>query len=69
MRTKISTCERKIRYTTKARAVRDASRIGRGLVPYRCNRCRKWHLTGIKPGMLVLTRAMMLVPLAASPMP
>lgn len=61
MRTKPETCERKVRYKTKARAVRDASRIGRGLVPYRCNCCQKWHLTGIKPGMPLLTADMILI--------
>ncbi|MDB5690528.1 MAG: hypothetical protein JWL91_2404 [Sphingomonas bacterium] len=45
MRTKLSTCRRKLRYGTEAEAIASAAASGLPLRPYRCDRCRHLHLT------------------------
>ena len=50
MRTRLSTCARKARYDTEQDAL-DAARAGRvPLRTYRCDRCRKFHLTSRTKG-------------------
>jgi hypothetical protein len=46
MRTKLSTCRRKLRFSTEAEAREAAVAPGRVLRPYRCDRCGAFHLTG-----------------------
>jgi hypothetical protein len=45
MRTRASICARKARYATAEEAVVAAQRSGLVLRPYRCDRCRRFHLT------------------------
>jgi hypothetical protein len=43
--TKLSTCVRKIRFKDEESARGFAGGIALRQAPYRCNQCRKWHLT------------------------
>ena len=45
MRTKLSVCARKARFESEAEALAAAGRSGLVLRPYRCDRCRRFHLT------------------------
>jgi hypothetical protein len=49
-RTRLSICNRKLRYPTEADAVTVAARADFPLRPYRCDRCGKFHLTGRTKG-------------------
>lgn len=50
MRTRLSICARKARYETKQEAL-EAARTGQvPLRVYRCDRCRKFHLTSRTKG-------------------
>ena len=50
MRTKLSTCRRKARFPSEAEALRVARQADVVLRPYRCDRCRHYHLTGRTKG-------------------
>ncbi|WP_213982044.1 hypothetical protein [Sphingomonas sp. dw_22] len=54
MRTKLSTCTRKARFPSEQEALRMAERSGLVLRPYRCDRCRQFHLTSRTKGKRVL---------------
>ncbi|ONF96748.1 hypothetical protein SPHI_09420 [Sphingomonas jeddahensis] len=45
MRTKLSRCLRKRRFNSAAEAVAFSRAAGLELRPYRCDRCRQFHLT------------------------
>jgi hypothetical protein len=53
MRTKLSTCARKVRYACAADAMLAASRADLALRPYRCERCLSIHLTSRTKGKRV----------------
>ncbi|HZU63133.1 MAG TPA: hypothetical protein VFF98_05580 [Novosphingobium sp.] len=46
MRTRLSICQRKRRYSTQAEAIAAALAAPFPLRPYRCDRCLGYHLTG-----------------------
>jgi len=50
MRTKLSTCRRKMRFASEGDAVRAALGAAFALRPYRCDRCGQFHLTGRTKG-------------------
>jgi hypothetical protein len=50
MRTKLSVCIRKIRFASEDAAQRAARHSGLTLRPYRCDRCRQFHLTSRTKG-------------------
>lgn len=50
MRTKLSVCNRKARYPSEAEALLAMQRSGLELRPYRCDRCRQFHLTSRTKG-------------------
>jgi hypothetical protein len=50
VRTRLSICARKVRYGTVQDAVSAAERFGLPLLPYRCDRCGKFHLTSRTKG-------------------
>ncbi|OYY92116.1 MAG: hypothetical protein B7Y45_00065 [Sphingomonas sp. 28-66-16] len=50
MRTKLSTCARKKRYPSAAAAVAAARAFDLPLLPYRCDRCGRFHLTSRTKG-------------------
>jgi hypothetical protein len=50
MRTKASTCNRKARFACEAEALAAMQRSGLPLRPYRCDRCRQFHLTSRTKG-------------------
>ena len=50
MRTRLSSCQRKVRYTTREAAADAVTAIGLVLHPYACDRCRRWHLTSRTKG-------------------
>ena len=50
MRTRLSVCLRKARYASGEEALRAAADFGLPLVPYRCDRCGRFHLTGRTKG-------------------
>lgn len=50
MRTRQSICVRKLRYATAADAILAARHGGLDLRPYRCDRCRRFHLTSRTKG-------------------
>ncbi|MDO6416866.1 hypothetical protein Q4F19_20955 [Sphingomonas sp. BIUV-7] len=54
MRTKLSVCRRKTRYPTEREAI--AAALGATIVlrPYRCDRCRLFHLTSRTKGKMAL---------------
>jgi hypothetical protein len=45
MRTKLSTCIKKARYSCEQDALLVARRMDLPLLPYRCDRCGHFHLT------------------------
>ncbi|HEX8535046.1 MAG TPA: hypothetical protein VF662_12835 [Allosphingosinicella sp.] len=53
MRTKLSTCERKVRFGSAAEADAAAARAALPLRAYRCDRCRWFHLTSRTKGKRV----------------
>ena len=50
MRTRLSVCNRKLHFTSEADAIFEATRIALPLLPYRCDRCRNFHLTSRTKG-------------------
>ena len=50
MRTRLSVCARKARFPTEEEALAVAQRASYPLRPYRCERCRQFHLTGRTKG-------------------
>ena len=50
MRTRLSVCVRKARYPSEADALAVAERANVPLRPYRCDRCRQFHLTSRTKG-------------------
>jgi hypothetical protein len=50
MRTKLSVCLRKVRYPSQEEARLAAARADLPLRPYRCDRCRLFHLTSRTKG-------------------
>ncbi|HMI18469.1 MAG TPA: hypothetical protein VK533_02885 [Sphingomonas sp.] len=50
MRTRLSVCTRKARYPSEADALAVAQRADFPLRPYRCDRCRQFHLTSRTKG-------------------
>lgn len=53
MRTRLSACARKARYKSEADALAVAARADFPLRPYRCDRCRQFHLTSRTKGKRV----------------
>ena len=53
MRTRLRICQRKARYASLADAAAAAAASGLVLRQYRCDRCRKWHLTSRTKGKIV----------------
>ncbi len=54
MRTTLGICQKKARYQTEQEATAVALRADVPLRPYRCELCRKYHLTSRTKGMRVL---------------
>jgi hypothetical protein len=50
MRTRLSICVRKMRFGSEADALLAAEGAGLPLRPYRCDRCRHFHLTSRTKG-------------------
>ncbi|HEY0026729.1 MAG TPA: hypothetical protein VGC35_02555 [Allosphingosinicella sp.] len=50
MRTRASICEKKARYASEEEARAAAERFALPLLPYRCDRCRLFHLTSRTKG-------------------
>lgn len=50
MRTRLSICVKKARYGSEQDALLAARRSGLRLHPYRCDRCRQFHLTSRSKG-------------------
>jgi len=50
MRTRLSVCARKARFGSEQDALLAALRSGLDLRPYRCDRCRQFHLTSRTKG-------------------
>jgi len=50
MRTRLSVCQRKVRYATVEDALAVVRRSGYGLRHYRCDRCHSYHLTSRTKG-------------------
>ena len=50
MRTRLSICRRKARYPSEREALLAARQAGIELRPYRCDRCRQFHLTSRTKG-------------------
>jgi len=53
VRTKLSICVKKARYLSEQDALLAARRAGLPLRPYRCDRCRRFHLTSRTKGKRV----------------
>lgn len=53
MRTRLSICLRKASYPTEQEALAVAGRAPFPLRPYRCDRCRRFHLTSRTKGKRV----------------
>jgi hypothetical protein len=56
MRTRLSICKKKQSYRSGEEALAAAQRADIPLRPYRCDRCRLFHLTSRTKGKLVLRR-------------
>ncbi len=56
MRTRLSICKRKTRYPTEQDAIAVAREAPFELRPYRCDRCRQFHLTSRTKGKRVIRR-------------
>ena len=54
MRTRLNICNRKARYPTGPEAYRAAAVATIDLRPYRCDRCRQFHLTSRTKGKRVV---------------
>ncbi|MBY0520209.1 MAG: hypothetical protein K2P79_07265 [Sphingomonas sp.] len=54
MRTRLSACQRKRRFASMQDALAAAMGADIVLRPYRCDRCRHYHLTGRTKGKRVL---------------
>jgi hypothetical protein len=50
VRTKLSVCLKKLRFASEEDAMLAASSSGLPLRPYRCDRCRRFHLTSRTKG-------------------
>jgi hypothetical protein len=50
VRTRESICRKKARFADEAEALLAARRSGLALYPYRCDRCRHYHLTSRAKG-------------------
>jgi hypothetical protein len=50
VRTRLSICEKKARFASEDEAREAAGRSGLVLLPYHCERCRKFHLTSRTKG-------------------
>ena len=50
MRTRLSICTKKVRYPSRQEASAVAERADITLRPYRCERCRHYHLTSRTKG-------------------
>jgi len=50
MRTRQSICDKKARYASEEDARAAAKRFALPLLPYRCDRCRQFHLTSRTKG-------------------
>jgi len=57
LRTRLSICARKARFASRADALGVARLASVPLRPYRCDRCRRFHLTSRTKGKLVLIPA------------
>ena len=53
MRTRLSVCARKVRHASEPAARAAAIAVGLPLRPYRCDRCRSFHLTSRTKGKRV----------------
>ncbi|UVO55492.1 hypothetical protein [Sphingomonas sp. SUN039] len=53
MRTRLSVCARKTRFATEADALAAVRAAAITLHPYRCDRCRRYHLTSRTKGRRV----------------
>ena len=53
MRTRLSQCRRKLRFTCEEDALVAAEKFGLPLIPYRCDRCANVHLTSRTKGKRV----------------
>jgi hypothetical protein len=56
VRTRLSVCARKARFSSEEDALLAAGHVGLPLLPYRCDRCRRFHLTSRTKGKRVPTR-------------
>ncbi|MFN3387736.1 MAG: hypothetical protein ACK40O_02305 [Allosphingosinicella sp.] len=56
MRTRLSVCRKKARFASEAAARAATTASGLLLLPYRCDRCRRYHLTSRTKGKLFLRR-------------
>jgi len=54
MRTRLSICQKKARFPSARDALLIAERSAVPLRPYRCDRCRKFHLTSRTKGKRVV---------------
>lgn len=52
-RTRLSVCNRKVRFKTELEAVQFAAQASVPLRTYRCDRCRQFHLTSRTKGKRV----------------
>ena len=57
MRTRLSICQKKARFQSAEDALFIAERSAVPLRPYRCDRCRKFHLTSRTKGKRVVRPA------------
>lgn len=53
MRTRLSICTKKARFASAEEALAASRRSGLALFPYRCDRCRQFHLTSRTTGKRV----------------
>jgi hypothetical protein len=58
MRTRLSICAKKARFPSEEEAILAARRIGLPLLPYRCDRCRLFHLTSRTKGKRTVRQTM-----------
>ena len=53
IRTRLSICRRKQVFASEEQARASAARFDPALLPYRCDRCRRFHLTSRRKGKRV----------------